>query len=177
MTSVFSKAVLLAGAMALGGVTIAAAAPEAGVEQRVVMLRGGDGPGDGMAGGPGMRRMHHPDPARHAQHLRDVLQLTAAQEPALQAFLAATKPPEHPGHPGPEGDKGERKPMTTPERLDRKAEGMAKRQAAFETRAAATRAFYGQLTAAQKKAFDALPPPHGPRKMRGPGGPGGERPM
>ena len=177
MTSVFSKAVLLAGALALGGVTIAAAAPEAGAEKRVVMLRGGEGPGDRMDGGPGMGRMRHPDPAKHAQHLRDALQLTAAQEPALQAFLAATTPPEHPEHPGPDGDRGERPALTTPERLDQRAAMMARHQAAFEARAAATRTFYAQLTAAQKKAFDALPMMHGPRKMHGPGGRGGDRPM
>jgi hypothetical protein len=175
MTSVFSKPLLLAGALALGAVSIAAAAPAAPgakVEKRVIVMRG-DGPGDMMAGGPGMRRMHHPDPAKHAQHLRDVLQLTAAQEPALQAFLAATMPAGHPAHPGPDGDKGEHKPMTTPERLDRQAEMMARRQAAFEKRAAATRAFYAQLTPSQKKAFDALPKLHGPRMMRGRGGMGG----
>ncbi len=184
MTSVFSKSLLLAGAMALGAASIVSAAPpaapDAKVEKRVVIMRGGDGPGDMMAGGPGMRRMHHPDPAKHAQHLRDVLQLTSAQEPALQAFLAATKPPEHPAHPahpGPDGDKAEHKPMTTPERLDMQAAMMAKHHAAFEKRAAATRAFYAQLTPAQKKAFDALPMMHGPRMMHGPGGKGGMRGM
>lgn len=182
MTSVFSKSFLLAGAMALGSVSIAvaapaSAAPEAKVEKRMVILRG-DGPGGMMAGGPGMGRRGHHDPEKHAQHLRDVLQLTAAQEPALQAFLAATKPPEHPphpAHPGPGGDKAEHKPLTTPERLDRQAAMMDKHRAAFEKRAAATRAFYAQLTASQKKAFDALPMMHGPRMMRGPGGMGGER--
>jgi hypothetical protein len=180
MTSVFSKSFVLAGAMALGAVSIAAAVPAGapGVQgdKRLPIMRGGDGPGEMMAGGPGMRRMHHPDPARHAQHLRDVLQLTAAQEPALQAFLAATKPPEkaaHPGHAGPDGDEREHKPMTTPERLDMQAARMARRHAAFEARAAATRAFYGQLTPSQRKAFDALPMRHGPRMKHGPGGMGG----
>lgn len=176
MTSVFSKSFLLAGTMALGAISIAAAAPagapDAKVEKRVLIMRGGDGPG-GMAGGPGMGGGRHHDPEKHAQHLRDVLQLTAAQEPALQAFLAATKPPEHPAHPGPDGDKAERKALTTPERLDRRADMMAKHQAAFEKRATATRAFYAQLTASQKKAFDALPMMHGPRMMHGPGGKGG----
>lgn len=184
MTSVFSKSFLLAGAMALGAVSIsvaapatAPAAPEAKVEKRVVILRG-DGPGGMMAGGPGMGRRGHHDPEKHAQHLRDVLQLTAAQEPALQAFLAATKPPEHPPHParpGPDGDKAEHKPLTTPERLDRQAAMMDKHRAAFEKRATATRAFYAQLTPAQKKAFDALPMMHGRRMMHGPGGMDGMR--
>ena len=155
MTSVFSKTFLLAGAMALGSVSIgvaapasAPAAPEAKVEKRVVIMRGGDGPGEGM------RRGHRHDPEKHAQHLRDVLQLTAAQEPALKAFLEATHPVKHEMH-KPRAAMGEHrpdhKPLTTPERLDRQAEMMAKHQAAFEKRAAATRAFYAQLTASQKR--------------------------
>ena len=165
MTSVFSKSFLLAGAMALGSLSIAMAqpastpsAPEAKAEMRKGGMRG-EGP----------RRGHHRDPEKHAQHLRDVLQLTAAQEPALQAFLAATGPATHDMHKpgGPAADKGERKALTTPERLDRQAEMMGKHQAAFEKRAAATRVFYGQLTASQKKAFDALPMMHGPRMMHG----------
>ncbi|MDO9474718.1 MAG: Spy/CpxP family protein refolding chaperone [Caulobacter sp.] len=177
MKSVFSKSVLLAGAVALGAVSIAVAQPasapaaaEAKVEKRMGAMRG-EGP----------RRGHHRDPEKHAQHLRDVLQLTSAQEPALQAFLAASRPAMHdmhkPGAPGAEkGERGaDRKALTTPERLDRQAAMMSKRQAAFEKRAAATRVFYGQLTASQKKAFDALPMTHGPRMMRGPGGKGGDR--
>lgn len=172
MKSVFSKSFLLAGAMALGAVSIAVAAPpsapaasEAKAEKRMGGMRG-EGP----------RRGHHRDPEKHAQHLRDVLQLTAAQEPALQAFLTATGPAMHrmhkPGAPGADAGerRAERKALTTPERLDRQAGMMAKRQAAFEKRAAATRVFYGQLTASQKKAFDALPMSHGPRMMRGRGG-------
>lgn len=176
MKSVFSKSFLLAGAMALGAVSISVAAPPsaapAGPEAKAEKRMGG-------MRGEGPRRGHHRDPEKHAQHLRDVLQLTAAQEPALQAFLTATRPMMHgmhkPGAPGADAGerRAERKALTTPERLDRQAEMMAKRQAAFEKRAAATRTFYGQLTASQKKAFDALPMMHGPRMMRGSGGRGG----
>jgi hypothetical protein len=49
---------------------------------------------------------------------------------------------------------------------------MAKRQAEMRQRIAATRAFYDQLDARQKKVFDAMPmlmlarPGHGPMPMR-----------
>ncbi len=61
----------------------------------------GDGPGMGR-GGPHAMMMHreHHDPEQMAKHMRDVLQLTPAQEPALQAFLASMKPPHGPEHEG-----------------------------------------------------------------------------
>jgi len=81
------------------------------VERRVIVVRS-DGPGgpeiyDSADAGRGT---HGPwGPGRHnpehmAKHLRDVLQLTPSQEPALQAFLAGMAPPEHggPEHGGPE---------------------------------------------------------------------------
>jgi hypothetical protein len=50
---------------------------------------------------------------------------------------------------------------TTPERLDAQAKRMAEHQAAFQKRAAATRAFYAQLTPSQQKVFDTLHAHHG----------------
>jgi len=109
---------------------------------------------------PGMERQR-PDPAamaeRHAQKLRDVLQLTPQQEPALRALMEAMKPP------GDWRDKAadrrqEMEGLTTPERLDRMRERMLQRQQAFDTRAMAIKRFYGQLSPSQKKAFDAMRP-------------------
>lgn len=133
-------------------------------------------------GGPGgmheMRGMPGMDPAKRIErmtaHLRDVLQLTPAQEPALQAFVAAMKPPEG----AMEKMRGEREKMaglTTPQRLDAMQAHRAEREAAMDKRIQAIRTFYAQLNPAQKKAFDALPPPgmgghHGPGM--GPKGPG-----
>ena len=134
------------------------------------------------AGGEGMSMMRHGmhgDPAAHAQHLRDVLQLRPDQDAALKTFLDATDPkammasmkPDAMG--GPMDDAG--KPMTTPERLDRQAAHMAGMAAAFQKHAAATKAFYAALSPSQQKAFDALGPemggPHMKMKMmmRGPG--------
>jgi hypothetical protein len=133
------------------------------------------------------RHWQRPDPAemaaRHAQHLRDALQLRPDQEPALQAFVAALKPPA-----GDRDRDGERRgpeagPMTVLERLDREQARMVQHEQRFRARAEATRRFYAQLSPAQQKAFDAMPMGMG-RGMRGrdgfrggpgrggPGGPG-----
>jgi Skp family chaperone for outer membrane proteins len=62
----------------------------------------GDGRGPDM--GPGMRAMmmrrEHRDPEKMAKPMRVLLQLTPAQEPALQAFLASMKTPHGPEHEG-----------------------------------------------------------------------------
>jgi Spy/CpxP family protein refolding chaperone len=104
----------------------------------------------------GWRKAHQ---ERRARFLRDVLNIRQDQEPALQAFLADVR-----------GSKGEHEggadrpveagPLTTPERLDRMAAWMnkrqAERQAAFQHRAEAIRRFYAVLSPEQKRAFDAL---------------------
>ena len=102
--------------------------------------------------------MRHMDPAKtaehHAQRLRDTLQLRADQEPALQAYLNASRPAERPhDRPAPESFKA----MTTPERLDRMAARMNEMQTRFQQHAAAVKTFYAALSPAQKKAFDAMP--------------------
>ena len=131
-------------------------------------------PGGPPPGGMRMMEMRRPDPEARAQRLRDVLQLTPAQEPALKAYLEAQEPPPRPAPP-----EARAKALTTPERLDGQRARMVERLAAFDRRAAATKAFYAQLSPAQKKAFDALPPAGGERReirierrMMGPG-PGG----
>ncbi|MCA6286448.1 Spy/CpxP family protein refolding chaperone [Phenylobacterium sp.] len=108
-------------------------------------------PGGPPPGGMRMMEMKRPDPEVRAQRLRDVLQLTPAQEPALKAFLAAQKPPGPPAPP-----ERRDKARTTPERLDQQRARMVEHLAAFDRRAAATRTFYAQLTPGQKTAFDAL---------------------
>jgi hypothetical protein len=99
-----------------------------------------------------------------AEHLRAILQLKPAQEPALTAYLAAMHP---------QGDhdrmakmRGEGRPKTTPEKLARMEARMNEHQAAMKTRIAATKRFYDQLDPAQKRAFDELP-----LMMGGPSGP------
>ncbi len=122
-----------------------------------------------MAGGPPMMRGHG-DPAARAQHLRDVLQLRPDQEGALKAYLDGGRPlasKEMIRNDGPEGREGppEKAPLTTPERLDRQAARLAEMTAAFQKRAAVTKAFYAALSPSQQKAFDALGPEIGGPRM------------
>lgn len=187
MTSILSRAALMAGVITLAGVTAASAqthpAPPADgapkVERRVVVM-GGPG-GMHHPGGPGMMGgMHQMDPAKHAEHLRDVLQLRPDQDGALKAFIAAMAPPEHPA-PAADGAPPHHPdmPKTTPERLAMTEKMMAEHMAMFKKHNDALRAFYVQLTPSQQKAFDALHMGMG-RGMGGmhhPGGPGMERRM
>ena len=129
------------------------------------------------------RMMHH-DPAammqRHAQHLRDALQLTPAQEPALQALLTSMKPPEGMDE-HMKGGHEEMEHLTTPQRLEKMRTRMTEHMAAFDQHAQAVTRFYAQLTPAQQKAFDAMSPMmmhhgmhgghggHGGHEMGGPG--------
>lgn len=112
----------------------------------------------------GEHHMGH-DPAammqRHAQKLRDALQLTPAQEPALQALLTSMKPPEGMGEHmgmGMKEDHEAMAKMTTPQRLEKMRARMTEHMAAFDQHAQAVTRFYAQLTPAQQKAFDALTP-------------------
>lgn len=111
-----------------------------------------------------MKRQH--DPAAHAQRLRDTLQLTPAQEPALQAFIAAHE--EHRGERMERrGQRDEMRSLTTPQRLDRMGQHMAERQQHLARHADAVKRFYAQLTPAQQKAFDAMHQGRGGKGKRG----------
>jgi hypothetical protein len=94
------------------------------------------------------------DGADHAQHLRNILQLRPNQEAALGAYLAAMKPKDVTVHMEQMTDG----PKTTPERLARMEQRLTERNAEQHARIEAIRRFYGQLDAAQKKAFDELGP-------------------
>jgi hypothetical protein len=114
---------------------------------------------------PGMDRHEHRmvvrrgfDEQDQARHLRAILQLRPSQEPALAAYLAATRPDpaatmrmQAPGQ-----------PKTTPERLARMEQMIAMHQETMRARIEATKRFYGQLDPAQKAAFDELPLMGGP---------------
>jgi len=106
------------------------------------------------------RHWQRPDPAqmaeRHAQRLRDTLQLRPDQEPALRALMDAMRPdPAQMERRKAERQEAQR--LTTPQRLDRMQARLAERQTRFARRADAIRRFYAQLTPAQQRAFDALP--------------------
>jgi hypothetical protein len=90
----------------------------------------------------------------HAKALQAVLNLRPDQEAAFQAFQAAMTPPprEHHDH----MDQAAAA-MTTPQRLDRMADRMARREAEFRRRAEAIKSFYAALSPEQQRAFDAMP--------------------
>ena len=124
-----------------------------------------------------------------AKKLHDLLNLRPDQEPALQAFLADMRPPPPPEERD-HGDRARLDALSTPERLDRMGEMMARRdaehQAEFRHHAEAVKRFYTALDPAQRRAFDAIhegggehhgwghegPDNDGP-DHRGPGGPEG----
>jgi periplasmic protein CpxP/Spy len=122
--------------------------------------------GTGGPGGPPMMMRHRRmDPEARAQHLRDVLQLRADQDGALEAYLAANaRKGWDNDRPKKDDVDGPPKMLTTPERLDRETERLAQAKARID----ATRAFYAALSPSQKKAFDALGPMegHGPMMRR-----------
>lgn len=91
----------------------------------------------------------------HAKALHAILNLRPDQEAAFQAFQAAMAPParEHRDH----MDRAAGQAMTTPQRLDRMAERMARHETAFRLRADAIKSFYAALSPEQQRAFDAMP--------------------
>jgi hypothetical protein len=108
---------------------------------------------------------HHGDPAQRrahmAEHLRTVLQLTSAQDGALNAFLDSMKPAggdaDHHGdmdHHDHDADQH----LTTPARLDKMLAHFDAMRAKMVARAAAVNTFYAQLSAPQQLAFDSLAP-------------------
>ena len=142
--------------VALGGVLLTGLMASASVAQQPPPAAAAGQPRDGRG------EWRRPDPeamaARRAEHLRAALQLRPDQEPALKAFLDASKPAARPAR----GDRAAMAQMSTPQRLDAQRARMTERLARFDQRAAATKKFYAQLSPSQQKAFDTLAP-------RGPG--------
>ena len=99
-------------------------------------------------------RHHHVRMSR-SEHLSDILQLRPDQEPALKAFLDATR--SEGGHRDHMVKFERDSERTTLQRLDDMQARLAEQQAATSRKIAAIRTFYGQLDASQKKAFDAMP--------------------
>jgi hypothetical protein len=89
-----------------------------------------------------------------AERLTTLLQLRPEQEPALKAYLEALKPQrDHLV----KFEKSVEHRASTTERLAQMEARLAEQQAAGRARIDATRAFYGQLDARQKKVFDEMP--------------------
>lgn len=114
-------------------------------------------------GKPAMEhRMGHRDPAKmqemvakHLAELKTKLAITPAQESAWATFAAAMQPPAtRPARPT-RPTREEMAALTTPERIDKLRTLRAQHQSIMDARADATKAFYGVLSADQKKTFDA----------------------
>ena len=88
---------------------------------------------------------------KRMEKLKTDLKLTPAQAGAWTTYTEAMKPGERPAR----GDRDAFAKLTTPQRIDKMREMRAKRDAEMDRRADATKAFYGQLDAEQKKTFDA----------------------
>lgn len=111
------------------------------------------------APGPGQ----HPMMQEHMAHmqqraaqreaaLKQILQITPAQEGAWSTWVASRRPSANMRRP----QRGEFAQLSTPERIDRMRTLRAARSAEMDRRGEATKTFYAALTLAQQKAFDAL---------------------
>jgi periplasmic protein CpxP/Spy len=103
--------------------------------------------------------------AMRQQKLHDTLQLTASQESAWAAFVAATKPAGDAmrGH---RADRAAMHALPAPQRLEKAIERSKQRTAKMEQRLAALKSFYAVLSPAQQKAFDAQAM-HGGQRWKG----------
>ena len=90
---------------------------------------------------------------RVSQRLADLkqkLQVSPAQEPAWTSFANAMQPQAQ----RPRTDREALARMATPDRIDHMRALREQRNAEMDRRADATKAFYAQLSAEQKKTFD-----------------------
>ena len=111
------------------------------------------GKGQGDMAGKMAQRMEQMQ-KRHAEHqaqLKTTLKITAAQEPAWNAYVAGTAHTPRMGHQA----KGEDwSKLTTPQRLDKMQAHKAERDAQMSKRVDAVKTFYAALTPEQQKVFD-----------------------
>jgi periplasmic protein CpxP/Spy len=142
---------IIAACLATLGLSAGAQTPQPGVVAP-------SGPTPMMAPGGGrpmmqehMARMQQRRAQRDAA-LKQILQITPAQEAAWNTWVEARRPPTNMQRP----NRAEFAQLTTPERIDRMRARRAERIAEMDRRADATKTFYAALTPAQQKAFDAL---------------------
>jgi protein CpxP len=110
-----------------------------------------------MGAGPMSSREHGRSPeqmkerfAKRQAELHDKLKLTAAQEPAWNAFVAQMKPGERPARP----DRAEMAKLSAPERMERMLAMMKEGEKRMADRLAAVKEFYAVLTPEQQKTFN-----------------------
>ena len=88
--------------------------------------------------------------AERLGELKQKLAITSAQEGAWATWTAALQPMPHQ-----RPDRAQFQALTTPERIDQMRALRAQREAEMDRRMDATKAFYGSLSAEQKKVFDS----------------------
>lgn len=101
-----------------------------------------------------MHKIHTQGAQHHARHLGELksrLNLSPDQEIAWQNFEQSMQKPGQKLRP----ERAAFEKMTTPERIDQMQALRAQRDAAMQKHAQATKTFYAQLNADQKKVFDA----------------------
>jgi hypothetical protein len=111
--------------------------------------------------------------ARHEAKLRAELKLTAQQEPAFAAFLAAGKPAQRADAGG--AEHARLAALPAPQRLQQRIERQKQRTARMEARLAALNNLYAVLTPEQKQVLDSKAMQFGGRHRGHHGGHGGER--
>lgn len=84
--------------------------------------------------------------------LKTELQLTPAQEPAWNAFIARTQTQARPAR---QGNREDWSKLTTPQRLDKMQAMKVERDTAMAQRVDAIKSFYASLNADQQKVFDS----------------------
>lgn len=153
------KHLVAATALALVGLTAGAQAPQPAVVA--------PGPGPAMQGQRPMMQHHlerqQQRAAQRQARLKQILQITPAQEGAWSTWIASRQP----GRSFQGGQRAEFAQLTTPERIDRMRALRAARVAEADRRGEATKVFYAALTPAQQKAFDALQAERGFRRGAG----------
>jgi hypothetical protein len=110
--------------------------------------------------------------AQRAAKLRAELKLTAQQEPAFAAFLAAGKPAQRQdAHAG--ADRAKLAALPAPQRLQQHIERQKQRTARMEARLAALNNLYAVLTPEQKQVLDSKAMQFGGKHRGHRGGHGG----
>ncbi|UVW29105.1 Spy/CpxP family protein refolding chaperone [Massilia sp. H6] len=126
-----------------------------------------------QAQGPATPQEHHAKRAeqRAARHaaLHDALELSPAQQPRWQAFVASTMPPTERDRASQRLSKEQRHALSAPQRLERRIARHKQRTARMEARLAAMNSLYASLTPAQRKVFDERKRGHGGRHHGGHG--------
>lgn len=140
------------------------------------------GKGQGDMAGKMAQRMEQMQ-KRHAEHqaqLKTTLKITAAQEPAWNAYVAGTAPTPRMG----KTQREDWSKLTTPQRLDKMQAHKAERDAQMTKRIDAVKTFYAALTPEQQKVFDTQGHSgfhragmKGEHRMGGKGGHGGHHGM